>query len=174
MIEASSIAAVVVLVSLVALRSDFARYSIATVGVFDRVDRRRRRQSSECVDCGETSPNGERVAFYRELVLCGVVVARVARGKNDYCAEHSSLEYREGIEISDEWTARIASAILSIYVELVELVDDDPSRSETSPFDDVVYTTSSAFDLLSVALLVIVSCLLMSCFGWMGNALGEA
>src|SRR6056297_758592 len=79
-------------------RADFSRYSIFTHGVFRRVERDvvELNGDGECQEheCDSEPETAERRKWFKELVLAGMVVARVSGGEHYYCERHASFEVR--------------------------------------------------------------------------------
>jgi len=164
MIEYAIGAVVALVVAFVYLRSDYAHYSIFTVGVFKRVSRRPSTTQTECEEsyCEERITDGETRIAYKEIVLCGVAIVRFGGVENHYCQEHTSLEFRQG-EFAKPTVEQLQESILSGFVSfsifMQNSLDDD---AEADPFNQTVKATQSAFDLMGVAFIVLIAAVMIS------------
>ena len=164
MIEYAIGAVVALFVVFVYLRSDYAHYSIFTVGVFKRVSRRPNTTENECEEsyCEHSVTDGETRIAYKEIVFCGVAIVRFGGVENHYCQDHTSLEFRQG-EFAKPTVERLQESILSGFLSfsvfMQNSLDED---TEADPFNQATQATQNAFDLMGVAFIVLILAVMIS------------
>lgn len=140
---------------------DFERYSIFTVGVFQRVTHQPAAlDSHECREhwCEVDGGDGERRLWFKQIVLFGIPVASYGGGEGYYCDGHAHV----GIQTGEfEEAKSVPDSVIWAIVWVVERFATDTGRPDESEFDSVQTEVTSGFDgvvtLLPVAVLVIVA-----------------
>lgn len=145
-----------------AIRSDFAHYSIFTVGVYKRLYRyKARNKDVDCEEsyCDRTVVEGETRKACKEIVVLGCPLLRYNTVTNHYCDSHGSLEYRRG-EYRETNTERLAETLLGGLAECIEWKHEQ--QQEKSAFSNATATTSDVFTLLSVGIVVLVATIVLA------------
>lgn len=143
------------------LRTDYAYYSIRSVGSYKRLQRHRVR-TGECSDDACDTDAVERRTAAREYVLFGSVVYRRRTARNHYCDDHASFEYHHE-DIDRPALHRHISQLVTVIVGLSEVVPDtaEPLESDNQ-FKDVSKGVNEAFNLVGVAFVVLTIAVLIA------------
>lgn len=138
---------------------DFVRYSIFTVGVFQRVTHEP--ASLDGHDCREhwcdvDDVEGERRMWFKQIVLLGVPIASYGGGEAYYCDEHAHV----GIQTGEFEEARtVPDSVIWAVLWVVEKFATDVDTPNESEFEsvqnDVAGCVGDVMRLVPVALLVI-------------------
>jgi len=145
-------------------RADFAKYSIGTVGVFKRVDRRVVEPGDfECADCEGHTDSAERRTYFKEIVVAGMPLLRYDKGRSMYCEAHMSFEsLQAGGEPQTSQIERLAVPIAEAVAtfmtwDVSETVDD-------SEFSDVVDNVNAGLSLIPIAITVLLAAFFIKAF----------
>jgi len=141
-------------------RADFQQYSVFTVGVFKRISRYEGHRNIECsnVDCDNTTEGSELRKAYKEIVIGGAVIAKYDVVSNRYCHKHTSFEFQQD-EFGQTTTRRVAETLIGGIVGVASWKVEQ--KEDQTPFDEVTANMSTSFELVPVALIVLVAALLM-------------
>ena len=160
-------AVIVALGSAYTYRADFARYSIFTVGVFKRVERRAvEGVEYECADpmCEAHTDVAERRRWFKEIVVAGMPVAGYGGGTAHYCEDHVAFEILDELDNPTKTrTERLKVTLLEGIVaflafELEPREDSDLANAS----DDLVSGVGDAMSLLPVVFVVLIAVIFMS------------
>lgn len=156
MFDVAAIAASVFVISVYAVRTDFSRYSVFTVGRFNRLRRSSvKREGRECRDCEEEIEIGEERHYFKELVFLGASVYRYGGGKAYYCQDHASFEIRDDLQpvesFRSPWDTDTATSSRP--------VSDSEFKSVA---DDLTTATGDVFQLAGIAFLVLIAALMIA------------
>jgi len=149
-------------VAVYSYRTDFSRYSIFTHGVFRRVERDViKLDGGECQEheCSSEPETAERRKWFKELVVAGMVVARVSGGEHYYCERHASFEVREQWgQPATSRTDKIAVGVAGFLAEMATFWDFE--APEDGEFSDAASSINSgvsdALALLPVAVMILI------------------
>lgn len=84
--------AVLATLLLVAARSDYKRYAVYDVGRYDRIQvRGTRGVTAECAECESPADGGTVARTFTEVVLAGIVLARIDESRRHYCDDHGHV-----------------------------------------------------------------------------------
>lgn len=154
MLEPAAVAGVALLTTGFYYRSDFAHYSVFTVGRFRRLRRQSvREEGHHCRDCDTEIELGERRDYYKALVVAGAETLRYGGGTARYCYSHSDVGVRGDLEPVETfetvpWWARV-------FLLFGETLETEPA--EKNEFENLTTGVSSAFQLTGVLVLVVVA-----------------
>jgi hypothetical protein len=163
---APAVAAAVVAISAGYLYAgDFKRYSVFTVGVFERVTHQPAAlDGHECREhwCEVDSVDGERRRWFKEIVVLGVPLASYGGGEAYYCDDHAHV----GIQTGEfEESRSVPDSVVWALVWVAEKFATDVETPEKSEFDGVQNGISGsvgdAMALIPVALLVLTGAMIM-------------
>lgn len=161
--------AIVVLVAGYLYVGDFEKYSIFTVGVFQRVTHERAAlDGHECREhwCEVDDVDGERRLWFKEIVLLGVPLASYGGGEAYYCEDHAHVRIQTG---EFEESRSVSDSVIWAIVWVAEKFATDVETPEESEFDSVQNDISSsvgdALTLAPVALMIIIAAAAMSLMG---------
>lgn len=157
--------AIVVLVAGYLYAGDFERYSIFTVGVFQRVTHEPAAlDGHECREhwCEVDDVDGERRLWFKEIVLLGVPVASYGGGEAYYCDDHAHVSIQRG-EFKE--TRSVSDSVIWAVVWVAEKFATDVETPEESEFDsvqnDITGGIGDAMTLIPIAVLVISAAVIM-------------
>jgi len=161
------IAAVGVVVFVVAYlyAGDFERYSIFTVGVFQRVTHEPAAlDGHECREhwCDIDDVDGERRLWFKQIVVLGVPIASYGGGEAYYCDEHAHV----GIQTGEFEEARgVSDSVVWAIVWVAEKFATDVESPDESEFEgvqnDITGSVGDAMALVPVALLVLTGAVIL-------------
>lgn len=153
---------------------DFQRYSIFTVGVFQRVTHEPAALGGhECREhwCDIDGGDGERRRWFKQIVVLGVPVASYGGGEAHYCDEHAHVRIQTG-EFEESRT--VSDSIIWAIVWVAEKFATDVESPDDSEFNSVQNDLSGSVGdvmaLVPVALLVLTGAVILKS---MGGALPE-
>jgi hypothetical protein len=144
---------------------DFERYSVFTVGVFQRVSHEPASlDGHECREhwCDVESEAGERRRWFKEIVFFGVPLASYGGGEGYYCGDHAHV----GIQTGEfEESQSVPDSVLWAIVWVAEKFATDVDAPEESEFggvqNDISGSMGDAMALIPVALLVMTGALIV-------------
>jgi len=153
------------------LRADFAKYSLFTVGVFERLTRAHSEADQACMECdSQLDGDGEVRTYYKEIVVAGMAVVRYDTGRSYYCHDHRSFELAHGEAGEQEATSRLPQSVVvgfarfTLWVfdaeEGVDINDDDSEFSDVT--ENVTSTASAVIGLVPVAILIVTASLVIN------------
>ena len=162
--EAAAIGIVVFLVAYL-YTGNFERYSIFTVGVFQRVTHEPAAlEGHECREhwCEVDDTDGERRVWFKEIVLLGVPVASYGGGEAYYCDDHAHV----GIQTGEfEESRSVPDSVIWALVWVGEKFSTDAEMPEDSEFGSVQNNVTGgigdAITLIPIAVLVITASVIM-------------
>lgn len=163
---APAVAAAVVAISAGYLYAgDFKRYSIFTVGVFQRVTHEPAALDGHgCREhwCEVNSVDGEHRRWFKEIVVLGVPLASYGGGEAYYCDDHAHV----GIQTGEfEESRGVPDSVVWAIVWVAEKFATDVETPEESEFDgvqnDISGSVGDAMALIPVALMVLTASMIM-------------
>lgn len=144
---------------------DFQRYSIFTVGVFQRVTHKPAAlDGDECREhwCDVTTGDGERRLWFNEIVLLGVPVASYGGGEGHYCGDHAHVRIQTG-EFQE--SRSVPDSVVWALVWVAEKFATDVETPDKSEFgdvqDDITGSVGDVMTLLPVAILVLTGAIIL-------------
>jgi len=148
---------------------DFERYSILTVGVFERIAHEPQAlDGAECREhwCETAAGDGEHRRWFKEVVVGGVPVASYGGGSGYYCGDHAHVSIQRG-EFDE--TRSVSDSVVWALVWVAETFATPTETPDDSAFEsvqeDVTAGMGSAIQLVPVALLVVVASLVIRTVG---------
>jgi len=165
MIELAAVTISVLAPAGYAYRADFARYSVFTVGVFERVERATvDPTTTDGID--DNAELAERRRYWREVVVAGMPTLRYDRGVSHYSGDAVSFETQQTAESSDteELPTTLAHAVVDFTAWVLggDVATDDFDVDDDSPFVDAAKDTTvsvwemfPAFIIAGVVLFVV-------------------
>jgi len=158
-------AAVAALTATYLYAGDFKRYSVFTVGVFQRVTHEPAPLNGhECREhwCEVNGVDGERRRWFKEIVVLGVPLASYGGGEAYYCDDHAHV----GIQTGEfEESRSVPDSVVWAMVWVAEKFATDVETPEKSEFDGVQNGVSGSvgdvMTLIPVALLVLTGTMVL-------------
>jgi len=143
---------------------DFEKYSMFTVGVFQRVTHEPAAlEGHKCREywCDVDNVDGERRLWFKEIVLLGVPMASYGGGEAYYCDEHAHVSIQRG---EFEETRSVSDSVVWAMVWVAEKFATDVETPEESEFGSVQDNfTGGMGDAMTflIAVLVITASVIM-------------
>jgi len=160
-IDVLGVTALLVLTGGYAWRADFEEYSILTTGSFKRVHRQPATDTDErCADlhCDEVVTDGERRWAVKEVVVAGCPIPRYDDVVAYYCGDHTSFEFQQ-TEFGPTTTGRLATGLVEAFAAFLVWKQSVTAAvpEDEGPFEDAMNTTASAYSVIAVALIVLIT-----------------